>query len=131
MKIYTSLKSIPELADLTPQERTIAWYSCQGKTNAHWQTWLGSIIAAIASATVGVGILYIFLLLSHRMIGVYTAFLLGGFVGGAVIVSVFQFLRRVVVFGQIGPYLQEYLDEKKGEGEQRTPLPSRERQDQD
>ncbi len=116
MKIYTSLKSIPELADLTPQERTIAWHSCQGKTNAHWQTWLGSIIAAIASGTVGVGILYLFLL-SHRMIGVYPAFLLGGFVGGAVIVSVFQFLRRIVVFGQIGPYLQEYLDEKKGEGE--------------
>jgi ABC-type multidrug transport system permease subunit len=130
MKIYTSLKSIPELADLTPQERTIAWYSCQGKTNAHWQTWVGSIIAAIISVTVGVGLTYLILLFAHPVIGVYPAFLLGGFIAGVIIVSVFQFLRRVVVFGQIGPYLQEYLDEKKSEGDQRISIPFIERQGQ-
>ena len=111
MKIYTSLKSIPELADLSPQERMIAWHSCQGKTNAHWQTWVGSFVALLVALAVGGGILYLFIVFSHQTLGVLPTFFIGGFVGGVIIVGVFQFLRRIVVFGQVGPYLKEYLEE--------------------
>lgn len=116
MKIYTSLKSIPELADLTPQERLIAWHSCQGKTNAHWQTRVGSFVALLAAVAVGGGILYLFIKLSPAALGMLPTFFIGGFVGGVIIVGVFQFFRRIVVFGQVGPYLREYLEEKERPG---------------
>ena len=112
MKIYTSLKSIPELADLTPQERMIAWHNCQGKANAHWQTWVGSVVAMLVVVAIGGGIFLPIINLSRAALGVLPTFFIGGFFAGVIIVSIFQFLRRIVVFGQLGPYLREYLEEK-------------------
>lgn len=121
MKIYTSLKSIPELADLTPQERMIAWHNCQAKTNAHWQTWVGSFVALLVAAAVGTGILLLIIKLTPRALGVLPTFFIAGFVGGVIIVSLFQFLRRIVVFGQVGPYIREYLDRKQAAGDAANP----------
>jgi len=39
--IYWSLKSIPELSQLSPVERRLAWGRVHRKTLRHWQAWAG------------------------------------------------------------------------------------------
>ena len=41
MKIYWTLKSIPELAGLSLWERGIRWRSAYKLAFRHWQTWAG------------------------------------------------------------------------------------------
>jgi hypothetical protein len=41
VKIYWTLKSIPELADLTLSERGRRWRSAYKSAFRHWQTWVG------------------------------------------------------------------------------------------
>ena len=41
MKIYFTLKSIPELSDLSRKERRRLWSRHAYKSFRHWQTWIG------------------------------------------------------------------------------------------
>ena len=43
MQIYWNLKSIPELSQLPPAERSSVWRRVSRKTFRHWQTWVGLI----------------------------------------------------------------------------------------
>ena len=52
MKIYWSLQSIPELADLPRPERRRLWRKCWGKVLRHWQIWLMFLL--LCSSLLGV-----------------------------------------------------------------------------
>ncbi len=40
MQWYWRLQSIPELQDLTPAERRMAWRACAWRVVGHWQVWV-------------------------------------------------------------------------------------------
>lgn len=44
VKIYWTLKSIPELADLSLMERKRRWKSAYKSVFRHWQTWCGLLL---------------------------------------------------------------------------------------
>lgn len=94
MKIYWSLKAIPELASLSPQERNLIWKQAYSRTFRHWQTWLallgGGLLAGIGS-----------------IVGSYPGAVLGGAIGGA-------------IFGQVAihqalPYIREMVATKQAQ----------------
>src|SRR5215475_3779534 len=43
MRIYWSLKSVPELSDLPSEERRRVWRAAYWKTARHWQFWAGLV----------------------------------------------------------------------------------------
>ncbi len=51
MKIYLSIKSIPELKDLEPLHRKKIWRTNFRKAFNHWQTWVGAIFLGIMGST--------------------------------------------------------------------------------
>jgi hypothetical protein len=66
MKVYWSLRSIPELSDLPHAERRRLWRECWWKVLDHWQVWVvyfvgclgifgGMFVAAWLSLAVGLG----------------------------------------------------------------------------
>ena len=54
MKVYWSLKSIPELADLPAGERRRLWRACWGKVACHWQVL--AVFLALVPATAVAGL---------------------------------------------------------------------------
>lgn len=46
MRIYWTMKQIPELATLSSVERNASWRRVYPKTFRHWETWLGLICCA-------------------------------------------------------------------------------------
>jgi SNF family Na+-dependent transporter len=50
MPIYWTLKSIPELSNLSLAERNRSWAHIRSKAFRHWQTWLGLLACAAFSA---------------------------------------------------------------------------------
>jgi hypothetical protein len=47
MRVYWSLRSIPELTDLPRAERRRLWRQCWGKVLGHWQVWLAFLAGAL------------------------------------------------------------------------------------
>ncbi len=117
MKIYLTLGAIPELENVSADQRRIAYYSCRKKTYQRRQTWVGSVLAYIVGGVVGVGIL--FAILEWSPFGPIPTFFTGGFLCGAVIIGVSEFLRSIVINSQIGPYVLEYLAEPERSAEVR------------
>lgn len=111
MKIYLTLGAIPELKDLSADQRRIVYYSCRKQTYARWQTWVGSVLAYIVGVSAGVGVL--FGILEWSPLGRIPTFFAGGFLCGAVIIGVSEYLRSLVINGQIGGYVLEYLAQQK------------------
>jgi len=109
MSFYFTLASIPELADLPASERRIAWHNCRNRAYRRWQTWVGTALAGLAGVTFGAGTLFAFVYLSpfSRL----PTYFVAGFVCGAVVVGVTEWLRTVVVASQIRPYLREYVED--------------------
>jgi hypothetical protein len=121
MKFYFSLKSIPELSDLSPAERRLAWHACKGRAWRRWQTWVATALAA----AVGLGLAYgvMWAIYGYRLhlwthIGPLPSFFLMGFLGGGILVGVTQLLRWPVVAGQIRPCLRTYVEERTREIQQ-------------
>jgi len=52
MKIYWSLKSVPELSGMSKKERKVIWRRCYLKTFRNWQTWV-AFIACVVCAGIG------------------------------------------------------------------------------
>jgi len=56
MHFYWSLKSFPELKELEPSQRRVAWRACGWKAWGHWQTWaafLGVVVLVLAAGFLG------------------------------------------------------------------------------
>lgn len=117
MKIYWTLKSIPELAELTPAERTVVWYAVKRQAWAHWQTWLGAAFAVLVALSFGVAALVLIQSFGLTIPGIPPrAMILGryfiaGFFCGGLVVGVANFLINLVVASQVRPHLRDYLDD--------------------
>ena len=116
MKLYLTLKSIPELSELPPEERQIAWHECRGKALRHWEAWAGTLAAMMLGIGVGVVTLEVTLAISPFSRSV--TYFGSGFICGGVIVGVANFLRELVIASLVRPYLKAYLEERKREQEQ-------------
>ncbi|HZG21669.1 MAG TPA: hypothetical protein VE092_16795 [Herbaspirillum sp.] len=58
MKIYWSLKQIPELAGLDRRQRLARWRGLSPRLLRHWQTWMGLLACAVLAGlgrSVGLG----------------------------------------------------------------------------
>lgn len=110
MKLYLTLKSIPELSDLAPEVRQIAWHECRGKTLRHWEAWAGTLAAIMLG--VGVGVVTLEIILAISPFARPVTYFGSGFICGAVIVGVANFLRELVIANLVRPYLKAYLEEQ-------------------
>ncbi|WP_045048142.1 hypothetical protein [Rouxiella chamberiensis] len=79
MKIYWTLKSIPELADLSPRERGSRWRSAYKSAFRQWETWCG---IALCGGCAGAGIYLC------GMVGGVLMAALGGFLYGQIVTYV-------------------------------------------
>lgn len=96
MNIYWSLKSIPELAELSGKERKEIWLRCLAKTYRNWRTWLTGLAFTACVAV----ITYVLVQnLNYRV-----AALLSGLFGGIGALISFQFQARTV-----RPYIRREL----------------------
>lgn len=50
MKLYWSLKQIPEFSGLDRRQRLARWQAVSLRLHRHWQTWLGLLACALLSA---------------------------------------------------------------------------------
>jgi hypothetical protein len=76
MPIYWTLKSIPELSQLSSAERSQAWRRVNHRTWRHWQTWVG-LVACGALAGLGS---YFGGTFGYPLIGAAIGGALGGFI---------------------------------------------------
>ena len=99
MNIYWSLKSIPELRDLSPTQRTVAWFVCVHNTFRHWQTWTWCIVS------IGLCITSAILLVRSLVAGSSLLIL--------ALATTIAFGHRQSVI--IRPYLKKYLEKRNAE----------------
>lgn len=117
MKIYWSLKSIPELAELTPAERTVVWHAVKGRAWSHWQTWLGATLAITFALALGLGVLVLIQSLGITIPGlsprtaILARYFLAGFFCGGLVVGVASYLIGLVIASQLRPHLRDYLND--------------------
>lgn len=117
MKIYWSLKSVPELAELTPAERTVVYHAVKGRAWRHWQTWFGAAIAVVIALALGIGALVLIQSLGITIPGlsqktmILARFFIAGFLCGGLVVGVAFYLIELVVTSQLRPHLRAYLDD--------------------
>jgi hypothetical protein len=74
--IYWTLKSIPELSQLSSTERGVTWRQAYPRTLRHWQTWIG-LAACCACAYLGCRLGFI---LGHPVPGAAIGGAAGGFI---------------------------------------------------
>jgi hypothetical protein len=111
MRIYLTLKSIPELTALPANERRLAWYACSKATFRHWQTWAGAAAGGLAS--LGIGYLLLQAIIDYSPFDRLITYFAGGFICGMIIVACTDYGRRVAISSQISPYLRAYLENKR------------------
>jgi hypothetical protein len=93
--MYFSLKSIPELKNLTVTARTVAWFACVHHTFRHWEVWALSVTSLTCFA-----IPFFF----DEEIIFYVC---------AALALVFTFAFGQVQYSKIRPYLRAYLEQQK------------------
>lgn len=99
MKIYWTLKQIPELSSLSFQERGKRWGKAYKKSFRHWENWLGVICCGLCGA-VGA---WVGDVLNIRLLGAGIGGAVGGLVFSQVILSVVLRHYRDILLGyQLG-----------------------------
>ena len=83
MQLYSSLKSIPELADLPADERRRLWRAAFWRTLRHWQLWV-ALLFPVAGSYVGS---WLGSQVGHPSIGSMVGAASGGFIFGHVVVE--------------------------------------------
>ena len=84
MRIYWTVRQIPELAALPRAERGVVWRRAYARAFRHWQTWAGLVSCG---ALAGVGG-YVGGLLGHAYVGAGVGGGVGGFVFWQVVIHV-------------------------------------------
>jgi len=84
MRIYWTLRQIPELATLSRAERGLVWRRAYRKAFGHWQTWAGLAACGVLSGIGG----YVGGLFGHSYIGAVVGGGVGGFVFSQVLAHV-------------------------------------------
>jgi len=97
MQFSWSLESIPELSELSSEERSRVWWAACWKAHRHWQAWIGFVglcLCAYFGMTLG------------NMIGLpFTGIWAGVAIGGAIYWQVLVQLKR--------PYLRAHVSERE------------------
>ena len=93
VKIYWTLKSIPELKNLSPGDRGRRWQSAYKSAFRHWQTWGGLVICGILT---GAGAYF------AGMAGTVIFAGLGGFIYGQIMTHVVLKHYRYRLQGEAG-----------------------------
>jgi hypothetical protein len=96
MTIFWTLKSIPELADLSARDRRVRWRRAYRRTWRHWENW----IALIAWATFAGAASRLGTLVGHPFVGVMIGSGIGGFAFGQVPVHVARSRYKSVLLGR-------------------------------
>ncbi len=97
MKIYWTIKSIPELSNLPDEERRRIWRRCWAKASGNWKTWIE--LCALCST------LALFTWFFGRTWG-----LLGGIIGGIIVGSVLGLIWAQVVIRKTIPHIRAEID---------------------
>lgn len=87
MEIFWTLKSIPELANLSARDRRTYWRRAYRRTWRHWQTWAGLLACAVFA---GLGSL-----LGTFAIQSVVGAMIGGGVGGFVFGQTTVYIARL------------------------------------
>lgn len=133
---YLRLKSIPELADLSRSERTMAWHTCRKRVRYRWKTLAGALAGLLIGTGLGIGALNLVLILSPAQVsrpGRMATYLIAGFACGAIIMASMEAARWIAISAQIRPFLREHLgqsaspdnqleDEAEGTSENKTAI---------
>lgn len=105
MKLYWTLKSIPELAPLSPPDRDRVWSACFLKSLRYWQTWIGMLLIPIwgSGPAWALRTLLVWNGMNASVAYLVTIPIFGvGFLLGIVV-------ARHIIVAQIRPYLRAYL----------------------
>ncbi len=105
MKIYWTLKSIPELAEMSKKDRKKVWRRCYWKVFRHWQTWFALATCGVCTA-LGVALGRFCGELTGNFIRELIAATVGGAVGGGIGGSVFA--QVAIAMGR--RHIREYLN---------------------
>ncbi|MBW4522930.1 MAG: hypothetical protein KME16_25100 [Scytolyngbya sp. HA4215-MV1] len=92
MKVYWSIKEIPELANLSPEQRKQAWGDCYKKyALKSWQSW------------VGIGVMAMLIIVGIKLFGPILGGAIGGGLGGGI--------WSVILTNYLRPYLKNYVEQ--------------------
>jgi hypothetical protein len=97
MKLYWSLKSIPELADLPKEKRMEVWRACHPKDIKHWQTWISF------------GFLGICVFLGMAF-GKFYIRIIGQTIGGIIALWIWFIIFWQIKVSVVRPHIREYLN---------------------
>ena len=103
MKIYWSIKSIPELKEMPEEERKAIFRQCSAKVTHNWKT---SILIGLCCLCAGFGIAL------GRKVGNIIGAMIAAVLGGAII----GFILLQVVIRKTLPYIRKELDSRKASG---------------
>lgn len=117
MRLHLTLKSIPELTDLPPGERRIAWHACRRLTYSRWQTWVWTVVVVLIG--IGVGLLAFKLFTMVSPLSRRVTYFLAGFICGAIVVGVTETLRSIVISSQVSPFLSAYFEKQREEAREK------------
>ena len=99
MKIYWSIKRIPEIAALPAQERKARWVAAFSRTRQNWKAWLALLacaaiggLGALAGRELGIGVG-----------GALVGGALGGFVLWQLLVAITRKHSRDILLGNPSP----------------------------
>lgn len=96
MTIFWTLKSIPELANLSARDRRACWRRAYRRTWRHWQTWAGLLACAICA---GLGAL-LGAFANQSVVGAMIGGGIGGFVFGQATVHVARLHYKNILLGR-------------------------------
>ena len=106
MKIYLTIKSIPELSGLPKDIRLSAWCACFWKAFQHWQVWL----ALFVTITTGTSVPFILVYVWDDVSAIISAFVIGIVSFGG------QLLIFQAVIQQMRPHLKRFLQSHRESG---------------
>jgi hypothetical protein len=122
MKIYWTLKDVPELSGLPSEERMRVWRAAHGKLIRHWQYWAGLVgVGLCAGISVHIGGLIGAGVHIGGLIGVGV----GGFVGGFIFDQVSKHLARPYIRATL-LHQNAYLSDERAEERHHRPISGQE-----
>jgi Mn2+/Fe2+ NRAMP family transporter len=98
MKLYWSLNSIPELANLPKERRKEIWKPCRLKCLASWPFWVSMI-----------AIIVVWLVMLSKLGYFYSDNHIIGLIWGVIVSVIVSFIMQQVEFALVRPYIREYL----------------------
>ncbi len=102
MRIYWTMKSVPELAPLSKEQRKSVWHATRWKAFRHWQFW-------VASAAFIVWFLIIFAFLDLILIRDGTVVRIGRFFFGGIAVGIGALILNHMAIELKRPYMRRLL----------------------